>query len=134
MIISVVLPRLQPFPGGGSRSSVRMSSLTALRMALGKPLLHPQHFSSLQQRCPLLFATKKRVFLNYGWKVFGCSGFLSTRSLFVIGLSDLTHLIKNYLIISRPVHTLPQFLTVVQSYKTIRESNNWQCLQTKVSY
>lgn len=101
---------------------------------LGSLSSNPQHFSSLQQRCPLPSATKKkRVFLNYGWKVFGCSG------LFVIGLSDLTHLIKNYWRTSCFIHTLPQFLTVsgwavVQSYKTTWESNNWPCLQTKVSY
>lgn len=57
-----VLPRLQPFPGQGSRSSVRMSSLTALRTALGKPLLNSQHFSSLQQRCPLSFSIKMENF------------------------------------------------------------------------
>lgn len=82
-----VLPRLQPFPGQGSRSWVRMASLTALGMALGKPLLNPQHCSSLQ-RCPLPFSTKTSI-SHSGWKLFNSSGPFSTRSLFVVGLSNL---------------------------------------------
>lgn len=83
-----VLPRLQPFPGRGSRSSVRITDITdSSGMALGEPLLNPQRFSSLQS-CPLPFSTKTSI-SHSGWKVFDSSGPLSTRSLFVVGLSNL---------------------------------------------
>lgn len=78
MIISVLLPRLQPFPGEGS--SVRMSPLTALRVALGS-LSSILSTSALWNEGALFpLPQKKLVFLNHGWKVLDHSTLLSTQS------------------------------------------------------